>query len=127
MLETEGDILRARRFPEDAMDYYRYAQARGGNQGALMNKLGLAELEMRNIALSKAYFQRAVKISKKDSQAWNNLGAVEYLDGDWANAISSYKKAVKLNHHEGVYMRTSRRRTLSARTMRARDARSYRP
>ena len=29
-LETVGDVLRARRFPEDALDYYTYALRRGG-------------------------------------------------------------------------------------------------
>ena len=43
-LEQQGDILRARRFPDDAMDYYRFAMARGGNTASLMNKLGLTEL-----------------------------------------------------------------------------------
>src|ERR1700679_3098088 len=73
-LEMQADILRARRFPEDAMDYYRYALARGGNAASLTNKLGLTELEMRNVQLARAYFQRAVKMSKRDPEAWNNLG-----------------------------------------------------
>ena len=30
-LEMQGDILRARRFPEDALDYYGYALRRGAN------------------------------------------------------------------------------------------------
>src|SRR5271168_850778 len=31
-LETVGDVLRARRFPEDAIDYYNYALQRGGDE-----------------------------------------------------------------------------------------------
>src|SRR5271168_451160 len=38
-LEQEADILRARRFPEDAMDYYKYAMARGGDAAELLNKI----------------------------------------------------------------------------------------
>ena len=34
-LELQADILRARRFPADAMDYYNYAIARGGNVSVL--------------------------------------------------------------------------------------------
>ena len=60
-LEQQADILRARRFPEDAMDYYKYALDRGGNPPALLNKLGLAELEMHHIQLARVYFQRVVK------------------------------------------------------------------
>jgi tetratricopeptide (TPR) repeat protein len=102
-LEMQGDILRARRFPEDAMDYYRYALARGGAEAPLLNKLGLTELEMRNVELARSYFQRVVKLTKKDPAAWNNLGAVEYLDGANAEAVSDYKKAIKLDKRQPVY------------------------
>jgi tetratricopeptide (TPR) repeat protein len=102
-LEVQGDILRARRFTEDAIDYYRYALARGGSAASLLNKLGLTELEMKNIALARAYFQRAVKRSGRDAQAWNNLGAVAYLDGDSAGAAHDYKRAVKLDKRQAVF------------------------
>jgi len=102
-LETQGDILRARRYPEDALDYYRYALARGGNLPSLLNKLGLTELEMRNNALALAYFQRAVKVSRKSADAWNNLGAVEYLNGGTESALSDYRRAVKLDKHQAIF------------------------
>ncbi len=102
-LEMQADILRARRFPEDAMDYYRYAIARGGNVVALTNKLGLAELEMGNIQLARVYFQKAVKLDRKDPDAWNNLGASEFIDGRQTSALSDYKKAVKLNKRKAVF------------------------
>ena len=102
-LEMQADILRARRFPEDAMDYYRYAIARGGNQPNLLNKLGLAELEMSNIQLARVYFQKAVKLNRKNADAWNNLGASEFLDGKQVAALSDYKKAVKLDKRKAVF------------------------
>jgi tetratricopeptide (TPR) repeat protein len=102
-LEMQGDILRARRFPEDAMDYYKYALARGGEPSALLNKLGLTQLEMRNVELARAYFGRATKANKKDAEAWNNLGAVEYMDGRVDQSISDYKSAVKLNRKDAVF------------------------
>jgi tetratricopeptide (TPR) repeat protein len=102
-LEVQGDILRARRFPEDAMDYFNYALARGGNAASLMNKIGLTELEMRNVQIAHSYFQRVVKLDKKDAEGWNNLGAVEYLQGTTESAISDYKKAVKLDRHDAVF------------------------
>ncbi len=102
-LEMQADILRARRFPEDAMDYYRYAIARGGNLAGLTNKLGLAELEMSNIQLARVYFQKAVKLDRKNADAWNNLGAAEFVDGKDTSALSDYKRAVKLNKHKAVF------------------------
>jgi tetratricopeptide (TPR) repeat protein len=102
-LERQADILRVRRFPEDAMDFYKYALARGGSAPLLLNKIGLTELEMKNVLLAQSYFQRVVKMNKKDAQAWNNLGATEYVNGTPLNAISDYKKAIKLDRHQAVF------------------------
>src|SRR5437899_10601030 len=79
-LETVGDVLRARRFPEDALDYYLHAWRRGGNNVMLLNKIGVTQLELRHTSAARAYFQRAIQLQKKDPVAWNNLGAVEYMD-----------------------------------------------
>jgi tetratricopeptide (TPR) repeat protein len=102
-LELEADILRARRFPEDAQDYYKYALARGGKAPPLLNKLGLAELEMHNVEFARAYFQRSVKLDRKNAEAWNNLGAVNYLDRMSAQAVSNYKRAIKLDKRQAVF------------------------
>jgi tetratricopeptide (TPR) repeat protein len=102
-LETVGDVLRARRFPEDAMDYYMYALQRGGNEVVLMNKLGVIQLDLRHTAAARAYFERAVRLKKKDAVAWNNLGAVEYIDGRLGTAISDYNRAIKLNKVSAIY------------------------
>ena len=102
-LEQQADILRARRFPQDALQFYQYAIARGGDVPSLVNKLGLTQLELKNVELARAYFQRVVKLNKKNSEAWNNLGAVEFLDGANMNAVSDYKKAIKLRKNQSVY------------------------
>jgi tetratricopeptide (TPR) repeat protein len=102
-LEQQADILRARRFPEDALDYYNYALVRGAKVAPILNKLGLTELEMRNVELARAYFRRAVKLDGKSADAWNNLGAVEYLDRGATAAISDYKHAIKLDKHQAVF------------------------
>jgi tetratricopeptide (TPR) repeat protein len=102
-LETVGDVLRARRFPEDALDYYLHALRRGGNDVMLMNKIGVTQLELRHTAAARAYFKRAIELKKKDPVAWNNLGAVEYIDGQFGTAISNYKRAIKLNKRSAIY------------------------
>jgi tetratricopeptide (TPR) repeat protein len=103
-LETVGDVLRARRFPEDALDYYTYALQRGGgNELMLMNKMGVTQLDLRHTASARAYFERAIKLKQKDSVAWNNLGAVEYSDGRFATAIADYRRAIKLNKSSATY------------------------
>ena len=102
-LETVGDVLRARRFPEDAMDYYIYALQKGGNPVVLMNKLGVIQLDLRRTAAARAYFEKAIKLKQKDPIAWNNLGAVEYMDGRFATAISDYSRAIKLDKKSAIF------------------------
>lgn len=85
------------------MDYYKYAMDRGGNPVALLNKQGLAELEMHHDQLARVYFQRVVKMDKKNPEAWNNLGASEYIDGRTSSAINDYKKAIKLSGRTAVF------------------------
>lgn len=103
MLELQADILRARRFPEDAMDFYRYALDRGAKAPPVLNKLGLTELELKNIELARMYFRRALKLDGRNAEAWNNLGAVEYLDRGSRSAISDYRRAIKLDKRQAVF------------------------
>src|SRR5881398_2367697 len=103
-LETVADVLRARRFPEDALDYYLYALKRGGgDQVLLLNKIGVTQLELRHTGAARVFFQRAIQVQKKDPVASNNLGAVEYMDGRYSNAISNYNRAIKLNKTSAIY------------------------
>jgi tetratricopeptide (TPR) repeat protein len=102
-LETVGDVLRARRFPEDALDYYTYALRKGGNEVVLMNKMGVTQLDLRHTANARAYFERIVHLKQKDSVAWNNLGAVEYIDGRFATAINDYSRAIKFDKKSATF------------------------
>ena len=102
-LEAAADVLRARRFLEDALDYYEAALRRGGEEAHLLNKLGVTELELRNVPQAKMYFQRVVKVQKKNPEGWNNLGAIEYLTGRYGNAISNYKRAIKYDKNSATY------------------------
>jgi len=102
-LELAGDVLRARRFPEDALDYYGYAIARGGPVSELLNKMGIVRLELRQNALAHELFQQSVRARKKDPSGWNNLGVTEYLDKRFKNAISDYRRAAKLDKTSATY------------------------
>lgn len=102
-LETAADVLRARRFPEDALDYYGYALTRGGNVSQLMNKMGIVRLELRQVGLAHEMFLRTVRAKKKDAQAWNNLGVTEYATQHYLAAVADYKKAARLDKRSAVY------------------------
>jgi tetratricopeptide (TPR) repeat protein len=102
-LETAADVLRARRFPEDALDYYGYAMARGGNVSNLLNKMGVVRLELRQTDLAHEMFQRTVHVQKHNAPAWNNLGVTEYSVKNFRAAISDYKRASKIDKTSAVY------------------------
>ena len=102
-LETAGDVLRARRFPEDALDYYGYALRRGGNVSELLNKMGIVRLELRQVDLARAMFQRTVRAEKKNAVAWNNLGVTDYAMQNYRGAVDDYKHACKLNKRNAVF------------------------
>ena len=102
-LEMAGDVLRARRFPEDALDYYGYAMARGGDVSNLLKKMGVVRLELQQNAMARAMFLRCVRARKKDDAAWNDLGVTDYVMGEYATAIGEYKRAVRLNQQSAVF------------------------
>ena len=102
-LETAGDVLRARRMPEDAIDYYRAATLRGGDEATELNRIGVTLLELHDTAQARTCFKRAVQLTRKSSEAWNNLGAAEYIGGNYTSAIKDYKQAVKLNKKAAVF------------------------
>lgn len=96
-LEQAADVLRARKLPEDALEYYGYALSRGGFAPRLLLKQGITQLELQNVQFARSLFRQSVKLDGKNPEAWNNLAATEYLQHDLSHAISDYKKAVKLN------------------------------
>ena len=102
-LETAADILRARRFLYDAMDFYRYSLDRGGDVAQLMNRLGMVEVELRHPLLARAYFLRAASLQPRNAQVWNNIGAAEFLAGWYTPALRDYSRAVKLEKRNAVY------------------------
>jgi tetratricopeptide (TPR) repeat protein len=103
VLETQADILRARRFPADALDFYGYALQRGGHLGEIYKKMGITNLELHNVELARSYFQKAIKVNRNDASAWNNLAAVEYLNREYGAAIKTYKRSVKLDKNSAIY------------------------
>ena len=102
-LQLAADVMRARRLPEDALDYYRFALERGGDPGRLTNRIGITLLELHHPELARTAFQRAVHLAPRDPDAWNNLAASEYVAGDFPRAIGDYRRAVKLNKNKATF------------------------
>ena len=102
-LQLAADVMRARRLPEDALDYYRFALERGGDPGRLTNRMGITLLELHHLELARAAFGRAVHLAPRDPDAWNNLAASEYIAGDFSRAIGDYRRAVKLDKNKATF------------------------
>jgi len=102
-LTVAADVLRARRMQEDALDYYRYALVRGGDEATLENDIGVTLLELQRLPEARIAFQRTLKLKPKSARAWNNLGATEYVAGNFRAALADDLRAVKLDKKEAVY------------------------
>ena len=102
-IESAGDVLRARRYPQDAYRFYSAALARGGDSRLLLDKMGITCLEMQQITLARMLFQRAISLDKKNPAAWNNLGAADFVLHDTGGAIRAYKRAVKFQKNSAVF------------------------
>lgn len=120
-LEMAGDVLRARRFPDDALTFYKAAMINGGDRGRLLKKEGVVHLEMQHGVIARLCFQQAVRLNKKDPEGWNNLGAADFMLGNERSSISEYKRAVKLRKNSAVF-----HSNLALAYFEARDGRSAR-
>jgi tetratricopeptide (TPR) repeat protein len=101
-LTTAADVMRARRMPEDALDYYRFALQRGDDP-KLENSIGITLLELQRLPEARAAFRRAIQLKPKGAEQWNNLGATEYAAGQYRAALQDYVHAVKLNRKSAVF------------------------
>lgn len=102
-IEQAGDILRARRFLDDALEYYRFALERGGNRASLDKKLGVTELQLGQPAPARAYFRQSIALNRRDAEAWNNLGAVETMAGRVRQALFDYQRAVLIDSTNSIF------------------------
>src|SRR6266851_2928116 len=105
-LETVGDVLRARRFPEDALDYYLHALRRGGNDVMLMNKIGAVEYMDGRFATAISDYSRAIKLNKTSAIYHSNLATALFEEKRYKDARAQYKIALQLDpdmaHHDGT-------------------------
>jgi tetratricopeptide (TPR) repeat protein len=92
--EMRGDILMARKMYREAVDTYSAIQPQ---TAILLNKIGIAYHQMLEMDIAKKYYERAIKLNPKYSEAINNLGTVHYGKKSYRRAIGQYKKALKLN------------------------------
>jgi tetratricopeptide (TPR) repeat protein len=91
--ETRGDILMARKMFREAIEVYSVG---ADSNAVLSNKLGIAYHQMLQLDMARKYYQQAIRINPKYSEAVNNLGTIYYARKQYRKAIKQYDKALKL-------------------------------
>jgi tetratricopeptide (TPR) repeat protein len=101
-LEEEGDQLRAQKRYLDALDFYNAAIAKEPT-ALLWNKKGMAYLFLQRPEDATKCFAHAVKLDKRNAEAYNNLGYMEYRQQKYKKAIRYYQKAMSLRPDDAVF------------------------
>jgi tetratricopeptide (TPR) repeat protein len=97
----EKDELQARiymakkQYPEAVQVYSKLAQEYPKDP-AYLNYLGIALLQDGKTDDARKYFDRATKVDRRFSDAYNNLGATYYAEKQYKKAISQYQRSLSL-------------------------------
>jgi len=96
VLEQQGDELRGSKLFLDSLDYYNAALAKSANNYRIVNKMGIAQLQMQRWKEARKCFERSIKANRDYADAYNNLGVVYYEEKNYGKAIKQYQKAIAL-------------------------------
>src|SRR5260370_39604254 len=91
--EQRADILMARKMYREAIEVYEEGPL---DSPVIWNKIGIAYHQMLQMNEAKKYYEKAIKLNPKYSEAINNLGTVYYARKSYRRALSQYNKALKL-------------------------------
>jgi tetratricopeptide (TPR) repeat protein len=94
--ENRGDIFMARKMYRDAIEQYKEMP----ETAVILNKIGIAYHQMAagpyDLQVAGRYYQRAIKLNPKYSEAVNNLGTIFYAEKNYTRALRQYRKALKI-------------------------------
>jgi tetratricopeptide (TPR) repeat protein len=102
-LDQAGDLARAQKNYDLAIDYFRAALKKDRKNATIYNKLGLAQLKNNDLKAARVSFEKAFKCNSKYAEAINNVGAVEYMQKRYGNAAKYFKKALALDETHATY------------------------
>jgi|SRR5271166_1580624 len=102
MLEEKGDLAGIHKNYERAVSCYLEALHISRKDGALYNKLGIAELKLSNRGAARKDFKQALKYDPQLTPALNNLGAVSLLDKNYKSAMEYFKQALAMDESLAV-------------------------
>lgn len=102
LAEEKGDLARARKDNSSAVSYYLIALRASHQDANLNNKLGVAELQLRDRARARRYFAQALKYDPQLVSAINNIGAVALIDKKYRLAVNYFKQALAIDESSAV-------------------------
>ncbi len=104
-----GELVSSRALLEAAVAGYR-AIGDEANEAFVSATLGSVYITLGHFPLARRTFQRSLELARRQGQAWseaqalNDLGALEELTGDPAQAATYYRRAYESNAARGAWM-----------------------
>jgi tetratricopeptide (TPR) repeat protein len=95
--EEKGDLARIHGSFLLAAAYYQAALRVDRHDVSLYNKLGISELQLRDLKPARKSFQAALKLDPQSVSAINNLGVVDLLSKKYRSALDYFKQALALD------------------------------
>ena len=95
-----GDVYMARKMYREAIEAYGEGSKKNP---VLVNKTGIAYHQLGQLDKAKKYYEQAIKLNPKYSEAHNNLGTVYYATKSLRRAVSAYKKALRISPNSPSY------------------------
>ena len=97
LAEEKGDLDRMHKDYESAVSHYQSALKVNTKSAALYNKMGIAELQLKENALARKYFGRAMKYDPQFFAPINNMGVLDLLDRRYRSSVNFFKQALALD------------------------------
>jgi tetratricopeptide (TPR) repeat protein len=94
--ELQARIFMAKKQYTEAVQVYSKLSQEYPKEAAYVNYLGIAQLQEGKLDDARKSFDRATKINRRFSDAYNNLGATYYAEKQYKKAISQYQRSLSL-------------------------------
>jgi tetratricopeptide (TPR) repeat protein len=94
--ELQARIFMAKKQYPDAMEVYAKLSQEYPKDPSYQNYLGIAQLQDGKLEEARKSFDRAIKIDRRFSDAYNNMGATYFAEKKYRNAISQYQHSLSL-------------------------------
>lgn len=99
----EGDLAFNRKDYYAALIKYLESSRYNPNNEFIINKLGIAYLQLKYYPEATNAFLRAIKLNSKNSSFYNNLGSVYFAQKNFKKSEKQYRKAINMKPDEASF------------------------